>query len=176
MRFLKNKIARAKSKLQSLTGAPSTKPKISKSKSVSHRKRGRSKQSKQMIRCYKNIAKNYGRAICSFALSDISEPYLSPLAEQYQIDPRSFRNYIDLRKEDLLGIEGFRALLLITERDSQEERSYKKIFQRLCEVFINYFSVNWIFSGKLSYKSEYLKLRFKMLRRVKNPELFTYIK
>lgn len=54
--------------------------------------------------------------------------------------------------------------------------AYKTLFKETCIVFIKYFAVNWVFASKVSYKTEHIKFRFKLLRRVKNPKMFTYMK
>ncbi len=121
----------------------------------------------------KNVAKNYGRAICNFILSPLSEPYLIPLMEHYQIEERCFRKYVHDKRDGIVGMHELKGLLLIQNKDSVKIIGFKKSAQSLAETFIKFFSVNWIFSGKLTYKMEYLKFRNKLLRRVRNPELFT---
>jgi hypothetical protein len=132
--------------------------------------------SKHSARAIKNMAKNFGRAICNFALSDISNPYLIPIANKIGMDVEEFRSVIRKEKDSIEGIDSFRNLMLIKEGDSKIEVNFKKIFQQIGEVFMKYFSVNWIFDGKVTYKQEYLKYRFKILRRIQRPDLFTYIK
>jgi hypothetical protein len=135
-----------------------------------------SPKSKYSNRCLKNVAKNYGRAICNFIISSIADPYIEDLQKQFSVEGKLFKMYIKEKKNLLDGIDSFRAMLLKTNEDSKEVLQYKSMFQKLCEIFIKYFSANWICSGKLTYKMEYLKFRHKMLRRVQNPELFTYIR
>ena len=126
--------------------------------------------------CIKNLAKNYGRAICNFILSSLCDPYLLPEVEKKQVNLKNFKNYIKDKKNTLDGVEDFRELLLIKGNETPAVQNYKALFQLLGIIFVKYFSVNWIFSGKLSYKQVYLNYRFKILRRIKNPELFTYIR
>jgi len=121
----------------------------------------------------KNIAKNYGRAICNLILSPAGETYLLPLIQRYSLDVTAFRKYIKEKRDSLNGIMELRSLILKEKKDSAKLLAYKLVFQRMAEVFIKFFSVNWIFSGKLTYKMDYLKYRFKLLRRVRNPEYFT---
>jgi hypothetical protein len=132
--------------------------------------------SKHSARAIKNMAKNYGRAICNFALSTAADEYVNGLCKAGEVNPQEFRGYLGKEKDSIEGIDTFRGLLLISIEDDHLQRKYKKIFQKVAEIFIKLFSVNWIFDGKVTYKQEYLKYRFKMLRRVKKPELFTYIK
>jgi hypothetical protein len=187
MRLLKKKIIlalKAKPSMESSSMSMSmTSKSISKKSSpktgntVSQRKRipGCPKL-KYSNRCLKNVAKNYGRAICNFILSDIADPYFPLQVEGKSVDIRKFRELIKERKNKLDGIEDFRDLLLIKEEDSEEMALYKTLFKILGEIFVKYFSVNWICSGRLNYKMEYLKVRNKVLRRIRNPELFTYIR
>ena len=133
-------------------------------------------ETKAQLNSAKNIVKNFGRAISSFCLSDIALPYLEPLMNHEDIKLPSFQKFISLGKENIDGIASFRTLLLVMEEDNKELRAYKQVLQKMSIVFIKCFSVNWIFSSRLKNKTAHLKSRFKMLRRVKDPEHFTYLK
>jgi hypothetical protein len=124
----------------------------------------------------KNIVINYGKAISSFAITQIALPYLKPLADKEQVSVQSFQKYVEKKKEMIGGIRSLRNILIISERTPKEEASYKRIYCAIAEIFIKYFSVNWIIHGRMAHKDTYLKYRFKMLRRIQNPELFTYLK
>ena len=123
----------------------------------------------------KNIVKNYGKAMGAFAASDLALPYLDELAKREEVDKNRFINFMATYKESTDSIDSLRAMLLITESDSKEMAGFKRIFKELCEIFLKYFSVNWIFHGKMFHKTQHLKYRYKMLRRVKQPEMFTYL-
>jgi len=140
------------------------------------RKRKENGQPIDEIKSTKTVVKNYGKAIASFALSPIAIPYLNPMLKQEGIKLNEFIHYISAVKESIEGIDTFRALLLIKDSDEKKTASSKRIFQSVGEIFIKYFSVNWIYSGRMMNKKAHLKFRFKMLRRIKNPELFTYLK
>lgn len=124
----------------------------------------------------KNIALNYGKAIASFAMSPLAIPHLKDYLDQQKITLPDFINFIKGKKGTIGGICSFRSLLLIEDEDSAKVVSYKKAFQYISEVFIKYYSVNWIMNGRVTHKSTYMKFRFNMLRRVQNPESFTFIK
>jgi len=62
------------------------------------------------------------------------------------------------------------------DEDSDDIKKAKIIFKELSEIFLKYFAVNWIFSGKSSNKISLLKSRFEMLRRVQNPMQFVNVK
>jgi len=125
----------------------------------------------------KNIAINYGRAIVSFAISSIAVPYLQPyLAEDNRLSISGFVSFLKKYRTGLKSMQALRTILLIEDQDDDVVIQYKTIFQKLAEIFIKYFSVNWIFHSKVFHKEAHLKFRFKMLRRIRCPELFTYLK
>lgn len=189
MRFLKNKILLAQEfkkqteKKQEIANKP---PKtVSKSNSSisspSSPKKRRAVQAgvivtPEKIRCTKNIAKNYGSAIATFACSAIALPYIKPLLEQEGLSLQAFIDYGKQMKKFITGIDSFRSSLLVKSTDGSMSASCKRVFQKISEVFIKYFSVNWIFTARIAHKLVYLKYRGKMLRRIQNPELFTYVK
>jgi len=122
----------------------------------------------------KNIVKNYGRAMINFATSRVAFPYLKNKLKEESLHYNSFKKYLENRKENMDGILSLRNLLLICPEDEQKISSIKKIFQYTCEIFVKYFSANWIYNSKVGDKLSHLKARFKILRRVKDPEHFTY--
>jgi len=124
----------------------------------------------------KTIVKNFGKAMCSFASSELALPYLNQLVNKSENIIKPFQTYIKKKKGTVDCIEALRSLLLPYGNDSKELTRYKQIFKELSIVFIKYFSVNWIFQGKMAHKQVHLKARYKMLRRVQNPEYFTYFK
>jgi len=130
------------------------------------------------VKSTKNIVKNYGRAICNFILSPVSRLYLDEIIrkDHSNILAERFISYINERKESIDCIERLKNLLIQREDDDEEEAAFKSIFKKLGEIFIKYFSVNWIYSGRLTYKQAHVDFRFKMLRRLRNPENFTYLK
>jgi hypothetical protein len=128
------------------------------------------------IRSTKNIVKNYGNAIASFAVSELAVPYLGSLLASEGLDLQGFQQYVYEKKNSLTNISNFRTLLKEYHEDGELENAFKRVFKSVAEIFVKYFSVNWIFSGKITYRDEHLRFRSKMLRRIKNPDLFTYLK
>jgi len=124
----------------------------------------------------KNIVKNYGRALANFAASNLALPYLTKLIAQENIRVKDFRRFIASKKKRARCIAGLRQLLVVEREDSEHIAAFKRIFKEVSVIFIKYFSVNWIFSGKLCDKMTHLKYRFKILRRIRSPEHFTYLK
>lgn len=124
----------------------------------------------------KNIMKNYSRIFTTFALSPMALPYLKPLLKQHKIELKIFREFIEWRKSKVNCIKNLRDLLLLSsETDPDEIVQMKTVFQGICIVFLKFFSVNWIFNGKVMNKNAHLSYRLKILRRIKNPATFTYL-
>ena len=187
MRFLKQKIAKAceyQKLLQSsrsLRKRPETLPtskvqvKIEAPSEVKIEENcGKKNRSKRSLG--NNVMKNYARAMVNFALSAVAEPYLSksPLARTVSL--QVFREMLAPKLRKINCIKRLRKLLLIDKRrDSEETQAFKGLFQEACKVFLKYFWVNWIYHSRLDDKAKYLKYRGKLLRRVVNPEEFTYL-
>lgn len=187
MPFLKNKIARAKA----LSAKPlkitvkkledeSTDSQSSRSPPHETRLKGRSSYQlptstpKGSTSC-KNIMKNYSRALVKFALSKLAIPYLNDMLVSKAADVQTFRQFIKERRARINCIRSLKELLLIEKGDSERLKDIKTAFQQISEIFLKYFSVNWIFSSKVSDKLVHLKYRFKMLRRIRNPAYFAYL-
>jgi len=127
----------------------------------------------------KNIVKNYGKQLCSFSSSQIAIPYIENIIEKNlynHVKVPAFQEYIKNKKEGINSIDSLRKLLVPEQEDSDELRAFKMIFKQVSIIFLKYFSVNWIYGGKLTHKNSHLQFRFKMLRRVQNAEHFTYLK
>ena len=122
-----------------------------------------------------NVMKNYARAMVNFSLSALADPYLERMKGKYAMNAEKFKVTLLGYKKKVNCIKHLRGILLINKHDTEEMKTFKGIFQELCIVFMKYFSVNWIFHGKMNEKSKYLHYRGKMLRRVQNPEYFTYL-
>jgi len=139
----------------------------------------------------KNIVTNFGKAIATFALSDLAQPYISFAIQNHinktnesysqtstavEVSSKDFIEFVKKAKNNINSIEGFRRLILVEAQDTQKEAVLKQVFKDIAETFIKNFSVNWIMHGRVTYKLQHLKFRNKMLRRIQNPESFTYLK
>jgi len=193
MRFLKNKIARASalSKENVLLRQPVQVPQTPsqelspiKTPSLEPRKKKEGTKIPQIamqISSKKNISgdnimKNYGRAMANFALSSMAQNYLVPILSNLNITLSSFHNYISTRKKSANCIKQLRAMLPLGFDSAEEDVNFKKAFQQICIIFLKFFCVNWLYSSKIAEKIAHLKYRFKILRRVRNPQYFTYLK
>ena len=122
-----------------------------------------------------NIMKNYSRALVNFALSKSAKPYLDCIIEKENIAHFDFEWFISSGRRKVNCIKSLREKLLITTDDSERIAGCKRAFRDICVVFLKIFSVNWIFNSKISDRRTHLMYRFKILRRVRNPEHFTYL-
>jgi len=154
---------------------PNFKRKIQKLRASSQMSQGRSPRASEETKSTKNIVKNYGNAIASFATSKLAIPYLTEFLKNDALTPTQFQEYILNQKRSLCNIYNLRTILQENESDSAETRIKKRTFRKIAEVFIKYFSVNWIFNSRLKHREAHLKFRGKMLRRVQRPDLFTYM-
>jgi len=190
MRFLKNKIAlsaqakvalegpkavKIEVKQEPLASPPTRKTKEPKEPSTRGRKKA-TPASKEDVKSTKTVVKNYGKAIASFAISPVAVPYLTPYILEEQVNLAEFVEYVGKAKENIEGIDTLRGLLLVKDNDEPKIASFKRVFKALAEIFVKYFSVNWIYSGRMLNKKVHLTFRFKILRRIQSPELFTYLK
>jgi len=117
----------------------------------------------------KKIIKNYEIALCAFASSDLAFVYLESIIKNNSFDSRlipTFMAYIKEKQGEITFFRSLRKLLVIKEGDNKEISTYKQIFKGISIIFLKYFSVNWIYGGELSHKSEHLKYRLKFLRKI----------
>lgn len=131
--------------------------------------------SKRRIAYGNNIMKNYCRALVNFALSSMAVPYLPKNLEGATISYEKFHQMLSQKKKTINCIKSLRNYLLQSTTDTADMRAFKIMFQRTSEVFLKYFCANWIFNSKVEDRMKHLKYRGKMLRRVQNPEHFTYL-
>jgi len=125
----------------------------------------------------RNIIKNYSRALTTFALSSMALSYLETIIakEGSLLTLKDFLDFVKENKKRVNCIKNLREMLLVSPYDNKKIACMKKVFTRICEIFLKFFSVNWIYNSKISDKMMHMKYRFKMLRRVRNPEYFTYL-
>jgi len=151
-------------------------PKVKKTSQKPSKKANSSKKSKPRRNTIgNNIMKNYARAMVNFALSPMALSYLNRLIQSVPMTLNTFIEVLDGRKEKIHCIKSLREMLLIESHDSKQTAAFKKVFQGICEVFLKFFCVNWIYNSKVSDKTKHLKYRSKILRRVQSPQYFTYL-
>jgi len=191
MRFLKNKIARSAEvkRLQLLQQYTSLLPQEFPSKALSSgtsspsnrlqkqdsKSPFKSEHSPRKTPC-ENVIKNYGRAMANFALSPLAAPYLKTILPKSGSNLTAFQAFVKKKKRTVNCIKKLREMLPCKWNQSAPNFAEKFVFQELCVVFLKLFSVNWLFNSKIDNKSTHLAYRFKILRRIKDPDHFTYLK
>jgi len=191
MRFLKNKIARAQEAESALlqeddfipddndNSEPEQDdlewiPEPRKTRKETNSPRKTTKQAR-LFSC-DNIIKNYGRGMTCFALSSMAKPYLKDITEKHAVKLVSFLRFVRTRKKSLNCIRKLREMLPIQADVDRPDFRYRLCFQELSIIFLKFFFVNWLFNSKIDGKIIHLSFRFKMLRRVRDPDHFTYLK
>ena len=185
MRYLKQKIAKANEHQKLLESSrlrrekPDTLPEFEVKIEIPvevkmEENSGKKNKSKRSVG--NNVMKNYAGAMVTFALSRASEPYLtrSPLIKTMSFD--LFREKLVPQRPKIISIKNLRERLVIDEsKDSEETKAFKGLFREACKAFLKHYWVKWIYNSKLEDKPKYLNYRGRLLRRVQNPELFTYL-
>jgi len=124
----------------------------------------------------KNVDLNFIKAIIAFANSHVAIPYLKVYVQQEGIKFSDFIMFIGQCKDCITnGVQIFRSLLIGASNSDPTNAACIRIFKAISEIFIKCFSVNWITNSRLTHKVAYLKYRFKMLKRIQNPEQFAYV-
>ena len=123
-----------------------------------------------------NIIKNYSRAMTNFAISPLALPYLDTILPKASSNLTTFLNFVKKKKRSVNCIKKLREMLPHQGNRNAPNLAEKKAFQALCVIFLKYFSVNWLFNSKIDNKETHLACRFKILRRVNDPDHFTYLK
>jgi len=181
MRFLKTKIARALelSELRNDSQPPAIESKAleaeTQASSPVNADEFRPGKSKNSWASGNNIMKNYCRAFVNFAISPLASAYLPNNPEEDGISSARFKQILHLKRKRTNCIKGLRSLLLQEESDSNEMKAFKRMLQKSCEVFLKFYCVNWIFHSKIGDRRKHLSYQGKMLRRVRDPEHFTYL-
>jgi hypothetical protein len=123
----------------------------------------------------KNVVKNYGKQIIKF----IKHPLGKKIAmEQLNGDTKQvgmLALYMKSQSE-ITNMNDFRNILIVREEDGEEIKLYKEAFKAMSIEFVQSYSHNWIFnSNRIADKWSHIYAKPKILRRLKNPEFFTYL-
>ncbi len=190
MRFLKKKLARAQQASTSPTEddilstdsgqdfepqegeewIPDAKEDLTKAHNSSPAKK------RERILSSDNIIKNYGRGMTKFALSSMAKPYLEEITEEHGVQMKAFLKFVRRKKQAANCIRKLREMLPIQADVNKSDYRHRVVFQEITIIFLKFFCVNWLFNSKIDGKLLHLNYRFKMLRRVRDPENFTYLK
>ena len=114
------------------------------------------------------IMKDYSRALIEFSLSSIALPYLSFIALKHSLLLQQFYLFVSEDAEKIGSFQSLRQKLLIFATDADDVAKCKRVFREVCEAFLKYFSVDWIFNSGMHGKMIYLRWRFKLLKRIQS--------
>ena len=74
-------------------------------------------QAKKSSNSAKNIVKNFGRAMVTFAISKVAVAYIEDKLKVHNLSYQAFHRYLFQRKENMDGISSLRGLILIESHD-----------------------------------------------------------
>jgi len=116
----------------------------------------------------RNITSIFFKAICNFMISGPSLPYLQPalLKENVQFD--EFYDFVNQVKIERSRLIDFISALKPHMNDSDKILACKRTMKLMTIVFVKYFSLGWIFQEQEGFKMPFLKMRFKLLKRIRN--------
>ena len=176
MRFLKKKIILAQEKAKKFHNLKSQKQlntnSIQKQAQKRSKKARMSKEYEKKL-ATKNIIKNYSRAIGNFAMSDLFLPYAANSPYSGCFVWNEFVEFARDARDNIQNIHNLKERLIVNEDDDTRTATFKALFKMAAEIFIKYFSVNWIFSAKLIYKQIYVQYRGTLLRGIQSPSKLT---
>ena len=114
------------------------------------------------------VMKNITKALLAFILSEMAPPYLDQIQrtdhENFEIP--EYLEYIKIQREYVSQLKSLKSLFFSSCGENECEIVYKRVCRKIAIVFLKYFVVNWIFQSKLKNKEAYLKVRFKLLRKI----------
>eukprot|EP00330_Aristerostoma_sp_ATCC50986_P011031 CAMPEP_0114595050 /NCGR_PEP_ID=MMETSP0125-20121206/16776_1 /TAXON_ID=485358 ORGANISM="Aristerostoma sp., Strain ATCC 50986" /NCGR_SAMPLE_ID=MMETSP0125 /ASSEMBLY_ACC=CAM_ASM_000245 /LENGTH=144 /DNA_ID=CAMNT_0001796105 /DNA_START=6 /DNA_END=440 /DNA_ORIENTATION=- len=97
-------------------------------------KRARGPNSKQispdtyLMRATKNIAKNFGQAICSFIQHPCASEYLLAKIPSFDVTMESFLEFVKIKRPTIKGVDGLKAVLMTDIREEKEIVGCKALF------------------------------------------------
>jgi len=185
MRFLKNKIRLAQEALQRKQQKAFIRPLKAPSQDVSRSEEENPTQrpcasysehlwASTFTKPDKNIIINYGKAIFSFAMSDLAKQYIGRYFQNEALNIASFNDFVAELKPRIAGYKNFEAVFTVSETDSEEIALYRRVLKMLGVVFMKYYSVSWIINGKITHKLVYLKNRYSIMRRITKEPIFLF--
>ena len=121
------------------------------------------------------IMKNYSTALTDFALSNLAQPYLDSMLQRHTASYPVFCLFVTRDTQNVNCIQNLGTKLMIFRNDTESTIRYKRVFQEICQVFLKYFCINWIFDSKVDGKMMYLRCRLKVLRKIQKLEHSIYL-
>ncbi|CAD8071643.1 unnamed protein product [Paramecium sonneborni] len=116
----------------------------------------------------KNITKNYSKAIISYISNN-------PLIVQKVMQKNRYDdlvNFLKNKKNSMTNIKQLRDLWV----NSGKNAEYNRVFRIISQLFLKTQAVSYVYNSRISNTQWHLKYRFNLLRALKEPENFKFIK
>ncbi|CAD8055500.1 unnamed protein product [Paramecium primaurelia] len=116
----------------------------------------------------KNITKNYSKAIISYIFNN--PQVVQGLMQKYRYD--DLVNFLKNKKNSMTNIKQLRDLWL----DGGKNAEYNRVFRIISQLFLKTQAVSYVYNSRISNTQWHLKYRYNLLRALKEPENFKFIK
>ncbi|CAD8152300.1 unnamed protein product [Paramecium octaurelia] len=116
----------------------------------------------------KNITKNFSKAIISYILND--EKLIQKFITSEQQD--SFINILKNKKNQMTNIKQLRDMWV----DNGRNPEFNKVFRIISQYFLKNQAVPYVYNSRISNTAWHLKYRQNLLRALREPENFKFIK
>ncbi|CAK87356.1 unnamed protein product (macronuclear) [Paramecium tetraurelia] len=116
----------------------------------------------------KNITKNFSKAIISYIINEKELIQKFMTNEQYD----GFITLLKNKKNQMTNIKQLRDLWVDTGRNPE----FNKVFRIISQYFLKCQAVPYVYNSRISNTAWHLKYRYNLLRAVREPENFKFIK
>ncbi|CAK93184.1 unnamed protein product (macronuclear) [Paramecium tetraurelia] len=130
----------------------------------------KSKIKKGKVNDTKNITKNFSKAIISYIIQNKDIGLKIMNCEQFE----EFVSVLKDKKNQMTNIKQLRELWVDTNQEKSQQ--FNKAFRIFSEYFLKQQSVSYIYNSRIANTGWHLKYRYNLLRALKEPENFKYIK
>ncbi|CAD8058986.1 unnamed protein product [Paramecium primaurelia] len=130
----------------------------------------KSKIKKGKVNDTKNITKNFSKAIISYIIQNKDIGLKIMNCEQFE----EFVTILKDKKNQMTNIKQLRELWVETNQEKSQQ--FNKAFRIFSEYFLKQQSVSYIYNSRIANTGWHLKYRYNLLRALKEPENFKYIK
>ncbi|CAD8089415.1 unnamed protein product [Paramecium sonneborni] len=130
----------------------------------------KSKIKKGKVNDTKNITKNFSKAIISYIIQNKDIGLKIMNYEQFE----EFVTILKDKKNQMTNIKQLRDLWV--ETNEMKSQQFNKAFRIFSEYFLKQQSVCYIYNSRIANTGWHLKYRYNLLRALREPENFKYIK
>ncbi|CAD8147833.1 unnamed protein product [Paramecium octaurelia] len=116
----------------------------------------------------KNITKNYSKAIISYIFNN--PELVQKIMSKHRYD--DFINFLKNKKNQMTNIKQLRDLWV----DGGKNSEFNRVFRIISQQFLKSQAVSYVYNSRISNTQWHLKYRFNLLRALREPENFKFIK